>query len=114
MPRFPNMESFIKIILDEKSEHIRELVVNQKTKKLHKNSFKKKRSRFVDSRVPSDSRSFNSFPYNSNARGYDHVKKSISPKRKGIVTKELQAFIEYLCRSSDVNFKFIYMSNYKN
>lgn len=102
MPRFPNMDSPIKVILDKKSEHIRDLVVNQKTKKPHKNSAKK-HSRSFNSRVSFGSRSFNTSPYNSYARGYDHVKKSISPKPKGIVTKELQAFIEYLCKSSDVN-----------
>lgn len=100
--RFPNMNSPIKIILDQKSEHIRELVVNQKTKKPRKSLFKKS-SRSVDSREPYSSRSFNTFPYYNAPHGYDLVNKSSSPKPKGIVSKDLQNFVEYMCKSSNVN-----------
>lgn len=116
MPCFPNMDSPLKLILDEKSIHIRDLVVNQKIKKTRKNAFKKS-SNHADSKhfnkyssntYPSYTNSYNTscnYNNNYNARGYNYVKtKSRNPfKPKGKVTEDLQSHVEHLCNSSKVN-----------
>lgn len=121
------MSSFITLIVDKKTSHLRELVVNQKSKRprLRRNNFVGrsgnnhllKSSNFKSrdynhnnyktghstSRYEYTSTRFeHSTPkYDYNARGYDHIKiKPLSSKPIGTVTPNLKSFIENLCNTS--------------
>lgn len=116
------MNSPIKLIVDEKTSHIRNLVINQRSKQSHskkkclnrnRNSFKYSYSAY-DNYASVDNRNFRDYnAYESNnyrkydfkARGYDYVKhKSFNLENsKGIVTDELRKYIENLCINSEVN-----------
>lgn len=110
------MYSSVKLVVGEKSLHLRELVVQQKTKNYRRNSrnnnyISKKSTNMYNPRY-SAHHSTNTFKnYDYNARGYDYVKRnsSIFQHSKGVVTKALQKCIEDLCSSSEVNFiSFMY------
>jgi len=119
MPPNPSMHSFITVIVDKKTSHLRELVVNQKTKK-------PRPKRYISSPRGGSNRSanFNSRDYYNNnnhrneystpkndnsARGYNHIKfKSSSPKPCGTVTTELREYIENLLNTSEVSFMVLF------
>lgn len=114
MPPDPSMYSVIKLILHEKTSHLRELVVKQKNKRGHnKKKFRSEKSSY---NCMLKSSNVNSHDYNLNnhkthstpkldyrARGYDHVKTNSSKSKcPGIVTAKLKRDIENLCNNSEV------------
>jgi len=129
------MNSLITLIVDEKTSHLRELVVNQKSKKQrprrnnysgrsgnnHMSSNFKSRdynhnhhrtenntSRYEYSNGYYNSGFEYSVPkYDHSARGYDHVKIKSHSKPSGTVTPNLRSFIENLCNNSDSEVSFI-------
>ncbi|XP_008185199.1 uncharacterized protein LOC100158689 [Acyrthosiphon pisum] len=128
IPSNPSMSSFITLIVDEKTSHLRELVVNQKSKRprprknnstgrsgsnnhlLKSANFKSRvynhnnyKTEYSTSRYDSSARGYEhrTSKYDYNARGYDHIKiKPLSSKPIGTVTPELKSFIENLCNTS--------------
>lgn len=117
------MYSSIKLIVDEKTSHLRELIVNQKVnKKKRSKSYPRKNFSSASSKYNlskwnvkskyANTNNYSSYNNNTcafdpNARGYDYIriKSADDPKPKGIVTNKLQKNIEHLCSSSQVNFK---------
>lgn len=116
------MNSPIKLIVNGKTLHIRELVVNQKSKRTRskrfvcpKNSIKHARSLNNKYELKNVINDKNVLKYNYNVRGYDYIKHKTSnlPKSKGFVSYELQMHIENLCNSSEVNFnKHVILYNF--
>lgn len=129
------MSSFITLVVDEKTSHLRELVVNQKTKKSRprrNNSFGRSgnnhllksaniksrdynhnnhRTEYSTPRYDNNARRYEySTPrYDYSARGYDHIKiKSINTKL-GTVTPSLKSFIVNLCNTSGPEVSFIFL-----
>ncbi|XP_050063063.1 uncharacterized protein LOC126552407 [Aphis gossypii] len=128
IPQNPNMNSFVTLIVDEKTSHLRELVVNQKTKKQRPkknistlrssnnhlptsanykfcvNNLDNQRNEYTISTIHkyNTPRYENSTPrYATNARGYDRVKlKSVNSKPNGTVTTRLRSDVENLCNTS--------------
>ncbi|KAE9528672.1 hypothetical protein AGLY_012247 [Aphis glycines] len=128
IPQNPNMNSFVTLIVDEKISHLRELVVNQKTKKqrpkknistlrssnnhlpnsanykFYVNNLDNQRNEYTISTTYeyNTPRYENSTPrYASNACGYDRVKfKSVNSKPNGTVTTKLRSDVENLCNAS--------------
>lgn len=94
--------------MDNKTVHLRELVVNQKNKKAR---FRKRISHSINQFNSHNSRHSSYKPTTKpnvksyNARGYNYVKtlSHNSSKPKGFVTKELQKYIENLCIKNMVN-----------
>lgn len=128
------MSSFITLIVDEKTSHLRELVVNQKSKRYRprRNNFSGRsgnnhllksanlKSRDYNHSYRKTEYSTSRYEYNTpryeystpkydyNARGYDHIKiKPLSSKPIGIVTPNLKKFIEDLCNTSGSEVSFI-------
>lgn len=99
------MNSSIKVIVDKKTSHIRELVVNQKrSKKVSKRSHNAKKPNYPN--FNSNSKNFNSHQHNNyTTHGYDNIKhKSFNSRiSEGKVTVHLQKFIENQCHNSKVN-----------
>lgn len=117
IPPFPNMSSIVKLIIDKKTEHLRELVMNQKSKKeskknLHSKKYSnrnynnqyKKTYNNVYEKTCQFQNNFNK--NNNNLRSYNYIntKPLNLPKSKGFVTKELHCYIENLCSDSQVKF----------
>jgi len=128
------MNSFITLIVDEKTSHLRELVVNQKTKKQRPkrnistlrssnnhlpnsanynffvNNLDNQRNEYTvsTSHEYNTPRYENSTPrYATNTRGYDRVKlKSVNSKPNGIVTTKLRSDVENLCNASKVSYVY--------
>lgn len=117
IPHNPTMMSTIRLIVDKKTLHLRNLVVNQKSKRSKNRNFKKSYNTHYGHTYYHDNfnnrdynvhMSNNKYKNNYNVRGYDYIKhnpKSLQ-KSKGIVTDELKICIENLCKNSEVNYKF--------
>ncbi len=125
------MNSTVTLIVGEKTSHLRELVVNQKTKNqrprrnistLRSSNNHLPNSANYNSRVNNlDNRKHEytistTYEYNTpryekstqrydtNARGYDRVKiKSVNSKPNGTVTTNLRIGVENLCNTSEVS-----------
>lgn len=120
MPPHPSMNSFVKLIVDEKTSHLRQLVVNQKANKKKKRYPRKCYPSVRENVVSNKSYNYgNSYNYENHtneycaSRGYDFVNNSPvhSSKKKGYVTNQLQKSIENLCKKEQVNIKLFFMSN---
>lgn len=128
------MSSFITLIVDKKTSHIRELVIKQKSKNQrprrnissernghsnHNHSLKsdnfKSRSYNYNKRRTEHSapkykystlrHDYATTGYENSARGHDHVKiKCIDSKPIGTVTQNLRNCVENLCNTSEVSF----------
>jgi len=134
------MNSFVTLIVDEKTSHLRKLVKNQKTK-THRNkrnisalrssnnhlmnstNYNSRVNNLGDQRNEytisttyeyNTPRYENSTPkYDTNARGYDHVKiKSVNSKPNSTVTTNLRGSVENLCNTSEVS--LVYNINNNN
>lgn len=119
------MNSVVKLVVDEKTSHIRELISRQKPKKKtskkrssshssYNSPFKQNCNSTIkfhgNNRYTNDSKyNHNTSTNHYNIRGYDYVKQDSSSlhKPKGFVTSSLQHDIEDLCRKSKVNFIII-------
>lgn len=114
VPPYPHMNSVVKLILDKKTVHLRQLVMNQKSKKEHKKIHSKKHysNSNSDNQYKNTYNSFyektsqyqNNFKKNNNLIAYDYTKSLNLPKSKGFVTKEFRRYIENLCSASQVYF----------
>lgn len=128
MPCSPNMSSSIKLITNEKTSHLRELVINQKNKKSSKNNLSNKRNKHIYYNANKCSKTNKNFITNAyecgntvpdsnarvhnnstctidyNCRGYDYVKRKSKSSQKSVVTEKLKKYIENLCNDSEVNF----------
>lgn len=101
------MHSTIKLIVDQNTSHIVDLISKQKFNK----KWNAKRKEYVPAHKLNDCNSnmkyttnSNNLENNCNARGYNFVKNhSYSPKPRGYVTKELKRFIETMCGSNVTN-----------
>ncbi|XP_026816464.1 uncharacterized protein LOC113555992 isoform X2 [Rhopalosiphum maidis] len=129
IPPNPNLNSFIILIVDQKTSHLRELVVNQKTKRqrpkrntptLRSNNHMPKSANFRSrsnnynnhrNEYTTPTRSefntlrneYSTLRSDTTARGYDHIKiKSFNSKPKGSVTTNLRNSIENLCNTSEI------------
>lgn len=121
------MNSIITLIVGEKTSHLRELVVNQKTKKQrHRKNISTLRSSNNHSLKSANYKSrvnnhnnhrnestistkyeYNTPRYDTSARGYDHIKiKSVNSKPNGTVTTNLKSGVESLCNTSEVSFVY--------
>lgn len=115
VPPSPHMNSVVKLVLDTKTTHLRQLVLNQKSKREPKKVHSKKRysnSNFQNKntynnfyqKTPQYQNNFKKNNNNLMAYNYANTKSFNLPKSKGFVTKELQCYIENLCSDSQVYF----------
>lgn len=115
MPNNPSMNSFVELNIVQKSDHIRQLVSNQKMNKKKRPSRKHYPNASEYCGVRNEHGSSNNYNKNANEyctpRGYDFVKKSpvSSSKNNGFVTSQLRKSIEYLCENSQVSYKLFIM-----
>ncbi|XP_025420326.1 uncharacterized protein LOC112690515 isoform X2 [Sipha flava] len=106
VPPHPSLNSFVKLVIDEKTLHLRQLVMNQKVNK-KKKRYPRKYCPGLRENVALNNSYVNSNNYENHTnecnafRGYDFVKKMepVHSKKKGYVTNQLQKSIENLCKN---------------
>lgn len=138
IPPNSNFSTPVKRVVNDKTAHLRELIVNQKNKKprfkRHFSSKSNLNSVYINNNYynnKNNNNNINSYNYNYNkpstnsihknkyensdysARGYNNIKHKMfsSPKNKGFVTDELQKQIEEIAKRPGVNFNIVILLN---
>ncbi|XP_050528415.1 uncharacterized protein LOC126898446 [Daktulosphaira vitifoliae] len=103
VPENPNMFSLLYVIANDKTTHLRKLVLNQKRKKIRPKRFVSSKSSFGNHDYSRNNFSPNN-NYNGvfNERGYNYIKSYSNSlgSLNGKVTTELQSFLEKECQKN--------------